>query len=157
MILEAENKKELMLAAALTSRRDSEDPIDNAVLKSLEGFEEISTQELDAYQILDFKPFDPTSKRAEAEVQRDEERFRVAKGAPQVIMEMVATDENQRQQIEDNVDELGEQGFRALGVAMKNNDNWRFPPARSTSERRGTGCTGCSELRHRHSHGNRRS
>jgi len=126
VILEAENKKELMLAAALASRRESEDPIDNAVLKSLEGFEEISTQELDAYQILDFKPFDPTSKRVEAEVQRDEDRFRVAKGAPQVIMEMVATDESMRQQIEDNVDELGEQGFRALGVVMKNNGNWRF-------------------------------
>ena len=77
----ADDPAEVILAAALASRAEDQDPIDMAVLVGLKN-----KQTLDKYQIIHFKPFDPVSKRTEARVKGDDgAEFRVSKGAPQVI------------------------------------------------------------------------
>lgn len=63
VLFRAEDKKELILVAALTCDQDAPDPIDQAILKALENKERLKE-----YKISNFKPFDPTRKRAEAEV-----------------------------------------------------------------------------------------
>jgi H+-transporting ATPase len=123
--IQAEDEHDLILAAALTCpREESGDPIDEAVLGAFrQRFDE---SELDDYRISDFQPFDPTSKRAEAEAEHDAEKFRVAKGAPQAIVELVGPSTDERRKIVDRVDELGQQGFRCLGVAREEGGRWKY-------------------------------
>lgn len=67
--------QDVLLAAALASERASPDAIDTAVLEGLSD-----AQALSGSQILTFRPFDPGRKRAEAEVQQGNLRFKVANG-----------------------------------------------------------------------------
>ncbi|NBC33470.1 MAG: plasma-membrane proton-efflux P-type ATPase [Alphaproteobacteria bacterium] len=121
VVLAAEDENDLILAAGLTTRRDGDDPIDNAILGA---FADPSI--LDRYDIADFRPFDPTRKRAEADVRSESGTITVAKGAPQVILDLVGSDDDLRREIGDRVQDLGERGFRALGVARKSGDDWEY-------------------------------
>ena len=60
----------LLLAAVLASRRDAPDAIDAAILAGAAG------TKLDHYTVRSFRPFDPVSKRAEAEVEHGGTRFK---------------------------------------------------------------------------------
>lgn len=122
VVISAENEEDLVLAAALASRRDSDDPIDKAVLTAIED-----PGKLDNYRIVDFRPFDPTRKRSDADVESEGRKFTVSKGAPQVILDLTHPDQKQREETTAKVNELGEQGFRALGVARTDDDGkWRY-------------------------------
>ncbi len=111
----------VVLAAALTAERgDERDAIDSAVLAAADR------DELDRYEVQEFEPFDSTSKRAEARVSRDGSSFRVAKGAPQVLLELCEAGGDLRDRVNDEVDDLGARGFRALGVARDDGDGWRY-------------------------------
>jgi H+-transporting ATPase len=117
VLVSAKNAHELILSAALTARRDGGDPIDEAVIGGLDD-----PAQLDSYRIAKFRPFDPKSKRAEADVEADGKTFTVAKGAPQVILDLVGVQDEEREDIESEVGRLGVEGFRALGVARKDAD-----------------------------------
>ncbi len=110
------------VAAALTCEESSEDPIDRAVLESLP-----ERGRLTSYEVVHLVPFDPVRKRAEAEVQRDGQRFQVAKGAPQVILELVSPPEEVQRLVDARVEELARRGFRAIGVARTDEaGHWQF-------------------------------
>jgi H+-transporting ATPase len=114
---------EIILAASLASRSDSQDAIDQAVLSGLRD-----RHELDKYQIVHFQHFDPVHKRTEAVVSGPEKvEFKATKGAVQVIL-MLAADANQVQSAVDQaVKEFAARGFRSLGVARtKANGQWQF-------------------------------
>ena len=83
-------KDALLLAAALTCERDAPDAIDAAVLKGVDG------ATLAGYKIVKFTPFDPVHKLAEAQVEKDGQSFRVAKGAPQVMLDLAKPDDGAR-------------------------------------------------------------
>ncbi|MGA2513677.1 MAG: HAD-IC family P-type ATPase [Candidatus Limnocylindrales bacterium] len=77
---------DVILCAALASREEDKDTIDMAVLDGLKD-----AKALKGYKVLHFQPFDPVHKRTEATVKEtDGKTFQVAKGAPQVILEMSA-------------------------------------------------------------------
>ncbi|MCF8228096.1 MAG: plasma-membrane proton-efflux P-type ATPase [Bacteroidales bacterium] len=117
-------KEELVMIAALTVKQDKEqeDPIDKAIINALEDRDKLQN-----YQIRDFRPFDPTRKRAEADVKKDDEEFTAAKGAPQVILDLVKPDEELRKKVEKKVEELGKEGYRSLGVARKQKrGKWKY-------------------------------
>jgi len=121
VLIEARDEDELSLAAALTADRSEErDAIDAAILSA------VDEEALGGFEIEEFVPFDSTRKRAEAQVSHDGESFRVAKGAPQVILKLCGPDEELRQRVSGEVDRLGDSGFRALGVARKDGDRWRY-------------------------------
>jgi H+-transporting ATPase len=115
--------QELILAGALASRAENNDPIDLAVIG---GLKEPSA--LEAYRQLQFSPFDPVSKRTEASIQgADGASFRVTKGAPQVILELSGASGEDLQRAERLVDEAASVGYRTLGVARTNTQgNWQF-------------------------------
>ena len=122
VVIGAHDADELILAAALASERDTGDPIDTAVLGGLPA-----SAPLASYSVLKYQPFDPVSKRSEAEVAAGAERFRVAKGAPQVILDLAQPDVGTRQTVTRQIDALAEKGYRTLGVARKDGDGtWRF-------------------------------
>jgi H+-transporting ATPase len=115
-------RDELILAAALSSRRDAPDAIDAAILAGAPP-----ATALDAYALLDFHPFDPVVKRAEAEIARDGKPFKVAKGAPQVIIDLCELAPDERRKIAALVDQDAAKGFRTLGVARSDESGrWHF-------------------------------
>ncbi len=113
--------EELLTAAALASRRDAPDAIDAAILAGAPP-----AAALDAFAVRDFHPFDPVVKRAEAEIERDGKRFKVAKGAPQVIVDMCAPAAEERRAIDALVEEDAGKGNRTLKVARNDGQSWRY-------------------------------
>ncbi|MGA8834294.1 MAG: HAD-IC family P-type ATPase, partial [Candidatus Sulfotelmatobacter sp.] len=85
-------------------------------------------KELKSYQILHFQPFDPVHKRTEAAVKgSDGKQFFVAKGAPQVILQMATNIGEVKPAVEKAVNEFAGRGFRSLGVARADQENkWQF-------------------------------
>jgi H+-transporting ATPase len=114
---------QLIFSAALASRAEDQDPIDLAVLSGLKDEGKMA-----GYQILHFQPFDPVHKRTEARVKGPKgEIFQVAKGAPQVILELAANAAEVQSQVEKVVDEFAARGFRSLGVARTDErGQWQF-------------------------------
>jgi H+-transporting ATPase len=115
-------RDDLILAAALASRRDAPDAIDAAILAGSP-----TAKQLDGYAVKAFHPFDPVAKRAGAEIAQDGHDFKVAKGAPQVIVDLCAPNTEQRGAISASVDRDAAKGFRTLGVARTDESGkWRF-------------------------------
>jgi H+-transporting ATPase len=114
---------QVILNAALASRADNDDTIDQAVLGGLKG-----SDALKSFQVLHFQPFDPVRKRTEAVIKgADGKTFKVAKGAPQVIMALAANAAQVKDAVGKSIDAFAARGFRALGVARADGDGpWRF-------------------------------
>jgi H+-transporting ATPase len=114
---------QIVLWAALASRAEDKDTIDLAVIGGVKD-----DKALKSYQILHFQPFDPVHKRTEATVKSgDGKQFYVAKGAPQIILEISKNAEDVKPVVEKAVNEFAGRGFRSLGVARADEEgNWRF-------------------------------
>ena len=114
---------EIILAAALASPVDSQDPIDVAVRSGLKD-----SHEADRFRVLHFQPFDPVHKRTEALVAAPgNNQFRVSKGAVQVIFGLAANADEVRGGVEQQVQGFAARGFRSLGVARTNpGGTWQF-------------------------------
>ena len=115
--------EQVILYAALASRADNKDTIDLAVLGGLKD-----DQALKPYQVTHFEPFDPVHKRTEATVKGpDGKEFKVAKGAPQVILELSANAGEVKPAVDKAVNDFAARGFRSLGVARAGGDGkWQF-------------------------------
>ncbi len=113
----------LILHASLASRSEDNDTIDQAVIEGLKD-----RKVLEKYQIVHFQPFDPVHKRTEAEVKESDKKiYKVAKGAPQVIMAMSANAESLKSKIDEVTHKFAAKGFRSLGIASTyESGKWRF-------------------------------
>ena len=122
VVFKAKNEQDLILGAALASRTEGGDSIDEAVLQALTDHGVLRT-----YQIDHFTPFDPIGKRTEAEVKHDNATFKVSKGAPQVILDLVDPDAEARKKAQGQVNALAAKGYRTLGVARTDaQGKWEF-------------------------------
>ena len=122
VLISGTNAEEVILAGALASHQTGEDPIDNAVMTGIKD-----KKILDEYKIINFEPFDPTTKKSFAEVEHNGEKFKVTKGASQVILDIVKPSEDIQNKVKDEVDKLASKGYRALGVAKTDpQGNWIF-------------------------------
>ena len=114
---------QVILWAALASRAEDKDTIDLAVIGGVKD-----DKALKSYQVVHFQPFDPVHKRTEATVKgADGKQFFVAKGAPQVILEMSTNAGEVKPAVEKAVNEFAGRGFRSLGVARADEEGkWQF-------------------------------
>ena len=114
---------DVVLAGALASREENDDPIDLAVLAGVQG-----PDALLSFTVTHFRPFDPVHKRTESAVTgADGAAFTVSKGAPQVILELVADRSDVQAEVEAAVDGFAARGYRSLGVARTDDrGRWRF-------------------------------
>ncbi len=114
---------QVILWAALASRAEDKDTIDLAVIGGVKG-----EKTLKDYQVVHYQPFDPVHKRTEATVKgRDGKQFFVAKGAPQVVLQMSANAADVKPAVERAINEFAARGFRSLGVARADEENkWQF-------------------------------
>jgi len=111
----------LIQNAALASREEDEDPIDKAI------FARVDRESLNEYEVESFTPFDPVSKRAEATVTRGQKRFKVTKGAPQVVLALSENREVLGDEVRKAADDLATRGYRTLAVAQTDeNAQWQF-------------------------------
>ena len=124
----AASPAEVILAAALASQPGTGDAIDRAVIAAAGGEEA-----LEGYQQTKFTPFDPVSKRTEAQVTGPHGAFAVTKGAPQVILGLCghdpdpARDGDAAGRAAAAVSQLAAKGYRTLGVARRDGDGpWRL-------------------------------
>jgi H+-transporting ATPase len=120
-------ESDVLLFATLASREEDQDPIDDAIIAKAKETDELAGAP-ESYKGTAFTPFDPTSKRAVATVEdAGGSRFRVAKGAPQAILSLIANHEDLGRQVDEKVDALASRGYRPLGVAKTVADeDWRY-------------------------------
>jgi H+-transporting ATPase len=124
MVLGSNSAADVIQAAALASRAENGDPIDLAVLGASGAAESTAH-----FEVLRFQPFDPVSKHTEASVRSpDGATFRVAKGAPQVILAMTESSNASHAAVKNAVDKFAARGFRSLGVARADDGHgsWRM-------------------------------
>ena len=114
---------QVIMFAALASRAEDKDTIDLAIIGGVKDEKALKT-----FQVLHFKPFDPVHKRTEATVKgADGRSFFVAKGAPQVILQMSTNADVVKPEVEKTVNEFAARGFRSLGVARADEEGkWNF-------------------------------
>ena len=111
------DEDDVLVVAALASREENRDPIDDAVLGRVRESPE-ALRRLPAYRVSDFTPFDPVTKRTEAAVEDGGAAFRVAKGAPQGMLGLLPRGEERLSgEVLRYVEECAAKGFRALGMA----------------------------------------
>ncbi|WP_444946086.1 plasma-membrane proton-efflux P-type ATPase [Microbulbifer sp. VTAC004] len=122
-LFDAQSSDELILAAALASESASSDPIDQAIFAGLKN-----KNQLNNFRLKEFTPFDPVTKRAQAQVTDDKGHLlSFCKGAPQAVMTLCNLNGDKAEKAKSCVEELASHGLRSLGVARCNNgNNWSF-------------------------------
>ncbi|KAF9543522.1 hypothetical protein EC957_000798 [Mortierella hygrophila] len=112
--------EDILLYSYLAAEPGANDPIEFAVRTAAEEQLDIlknrtHKHEVPGYKVTSFLPFNPSTKMTQATVMNysTQESFKVAKGAPQVIIRLVGGDNDAVRAV--NV--LAKRGLRALGVA----------------------------------------
>jgi H+-transporting ATPase len=108
--------QEVLLYAALASRSDDMDPIDQAV------YGQVGAQATAGYSQTNFVPFDPVRKRTEAEVEHDGTKFRVMKGEPDTVLSLCGASGSMASEIQG----FAAQGYRVIAVAKDEGGGWKF-------------------------------
>jgi H+-transporting ATPase len=118
---------DILLFGALASREENHDPIDDAVIAKAKESKTV-VDSLSKYNVFDFKPFDPVSKRTEATIEYAEGgEIKVSKGAPQVILALISNKSEMENRINEIVNAFADKGYRALGVAKSGkNGKWQY-------------------------------
>lgn len=119
-VFAGEKESELFLVAVLASKVENQDPIELPIFQYLK--EKQPDIDWQSYEQLSFTPFDPISKRTEAVIEKDGERFVAMKGAPQVLLNMTDLSDEEMQTVNQKVDHLAEKGYRTLAVGRKRGD-----------------------------------
>jgi len=125
--LDGFKEEDVLLMGFLASRSEGGDLIDNAIITRAKASGKIA-EDVVHYKSLAFKPFDPVSKRAEATIEDlNGNNFKVAKGAPQVILSLADDKAAIGSEIEEVVNAFASKGYRALGVARTDTEGkWRY-------------------------------
>jgi len=126
------------LATKMTGAMGERDAIDTVIVNACDQ------NALKQYKQLAFVPFNPTDKRTEATIEKaDGSQFRVAKGAPQVLLNMCANPEKYRAQCDESMVRLADRGYRPVAVSVTNDQGeWELkgmlslfdPPRDDTAE-----------------------
>ncbi len=123
---------------ALASLEANKDPIDLAFIHKARE----QAVEFAGYRQTDFVPFDPSTRKTEATVEHAGKRVQVVKGAYPVIRALCApAAAGEVQACEETIDRWAEKGYRAIAVALADDDATRFvglaalyDPPRTTSK-----------------------
>lgn len=114
-------EEQLVQYALLSSQKENNDPLEVPIFNYAKS-EHINIEE--GYRLTKFTPFDPVIKRTEAIYKFKGSEVVVTKGAPQVILELCETFEDE--DILNKVESLAEEGYRTLAVAVKSKDEKIF-------------------------------
>lgn len=110
----ARDENDLLRLAAMACDPSTQDPLDLAILERADERRVLPDFGLRA----NFQPFDPASKRSEADFQQNGNLIHVAKGAPHAIAPLCVRVPST---FEQDVDRLAAQGYRVLAVLSRDN------------------------------------
>ena len=110
----------LIQAAILASDESSQDSIDLAIIQ----YGKENNFDITGFKVTEFIPFDPSRKRTEAKVLKNDSIISVVKGAPQVILSLCGDADGKS--VMENVVNLAHRGYRTLGVAESSGDRYKF-------------------------------
>jgi plasma-membrane proton-efflux P-type ATPase len=113
--LEHATEADVLFAGALASQEANQDPIDLAFLVAAK--ERRIFESLAKVVPVSFTPFDAKSRRTEAVVEQNGQRFRVMKGALRTIAEVCGLAPPAIEELEARVKVSAEKGYRTLAVA----------------------------------------
>ncbi len=118
------SEEDVLLYSLLASQKDSNDPIDVAILSKAKE-KKINKKQ---YVVTNFQPFNPVSKRTEASIKSSGDKvFKVSKGATQSILSLMSDKKDLTDKIEEYVDNFAEKGYRALGIAKTDDQGkWQY-------------------------------
>lgn len=112
---------EMIAYATLASDAKDNDVIDMAIRNVLKSPDLIA-----GYNVTKFIPFDPTTKRVEAVVEKDGKSLNIVKGAPQVILDLAKLEGDELKTVQDKINDLATHGFKSLGVATGDGTTWKY-------------------------------
>ena len=110
---------DVLFYGALASKEENKDPIETPIFTYVKDKNLYS--KLKDYKLKKFIPFDPVSKRTEAQF----DTLIVTKGAPQIIADISKKDFDE-EELNSNINRFAQKGFRTLGVAVKKKDKKEF-------------------------------
>ena len=124
---ESYTDEDILLMSYLASEPGAQDPIEAAVRKAAESGVPVLKErqskghQIPGYKVNQFIPFNPNTKYTEGKVTNltTGEKFRVIKGAPQVVIKLCGGHEEGDKAVID----LARRGLRALGVAKTIDDD----------------------------------
>jgi len=108
------SKDEVIGMAALASREEGMDVIDLAVIEYARKMGVV----LSKYKQIAYTPFSPATKKTEAIVETDGQRWKVIKGASQMVLS-ICREVNQETmaRVNDTIKEFSQKGYRTIAVA----------------------------------------
>jgi H+-transporting ATPase len=109
-------KEDAILFGALASQRANQDPIDIAFLSAADE----KNLPLTGYTLKKFIPFDPSTRRTEAILERKGEKLMVTKGAVAVIAPLAGIKEKDLADLEVQMDAFASKGYRIMAVGVSN-------------------------------------
>jgi H+-transporting ATPase len=108
-------REDVVRIASLASKEEGMDIIDLAVL----AYAKKTGGDEHAYRQVSYTPFNPAIKRTEALVEGGGKRFRMVKGAAQVVMSLCkGLDKENAEKVGSIVEEFSRKGYRTLAVAV---------------------------------------
>lgn len=117
VVFAGHTEDELFRLAALASRREDNDPIEQPIFRYVD--ENSTDSERQPSHQVSFTPFDPVAKRTVATVEVDGEQLTVTKGAPQILLSLADPPDSVAGDIEAQVERLAASGYRTLAVAAQ--------------------------------------
>jgi H+-transporting ATPase len=108
------NKEEVILFGALASQRANQDPIDVAFLTAAQD----NKLPLTEFNQKEFIPFDPSTRRTEAVLEKNEKTLRVTKGAVTVIAPLAGITGKEFSDIEAHMETFASKGYRIIAVGV---------------------------------------
>ncbi len=114
------SKEDVVSLAALASREEGMDIIDLAFIE----YAKKTGVDLSKYKQISYTPFNPAMKRTEAIVESDGKRWKVIKGASQMVLSMCkAVDQATIAKVNDTIKEFSQKGYRTIAVARSPGDS----------------------------------
>ncbi len=117
VVLDGYTEEDLFLAAVLASREENNDPIEQPIFAYIE--KNLPTLGWQSWRVTRFVPFDPISKRTEAEAEYRGEQLTAMKGAAQVLVDMAALPDAEAGKLHETVDAMAAKGYRTLAVGRR--------------------------------------
>jgi len=117
LVFDGFSEEDLFLYAVLASNFANHDPIEAPLFHYLD--KNYPQNDWQQWEQQKFIPFDPIQKRTSAQLTFQGKTIHVYKGAPQIILELANSSENESIAIEKSIDLFASKGYRTLAVAIK--------------------------------------
>jgi H+-transporting ATPase len=113
-------KEDVIAIAALASQEEGMDIIDLAVI----GYSKSRGVDVSGYRQISYTPFSPSTRRTEALIEADGERFRAVKGAAQMVIAACrGIDKGTMTKANRTIEEFSRKGYRTIAVARSEGDD----------------------------------